>query len=478
MAMELAAAGIVCGVLDFFGERPDESRQRLPGNATMLACYDVGSAVRHLRSLPEVNPSQIGLVGHSFGATVVMKAALRDTAIAATVMLGMSGDVGAERPANVLVIAGLYDEFYPVPALTRAVASSACGASAEPNILYGGFAAGTARQVEVVPTANHVTEPLNPAVIGEVIRWLEMAYTGRSGDRALSYTYSLFTKWGALLGCIVLLALVLDHVGARSFLSGGHSHASPPTTGGHGDTLLAARLLILLTAGSALLLSTTTIWPDLPRSGFLLCTVAVIVSGRILAWQRRGRTQPAGSGVLPPSLRWLLVNALALYTAYCATMIGGNLLNYFKVPRLAAWVPVFPFYTGYLWLIHALQKTTALAEWYLGLGTLRIVAGAICAAEVIRPGITLELPDRVAAKLAPHRARRGRKFGATVARIVLGGLVVSLAALGWRRYQEGFLTDASVRVFGSVALRVYLPVVVLFLVIRRSNLPARLLRLH
>jgi hypothetical protein len=447
----------------------------LPGDATKLACGDVESTVRYLRSLPEVNPSPIGLVGHSFGATVVMKAALRDTSIAATVMLGMSGDIGAEQPANVLVIAGLYDEFYPLPTLTQAIVSSSERA-AEPNTLYGGFAAGTARQVSVVPTANHVTEPLNPEVIGEVIRWLRMAYGGRAGDRGLSYIYSLFTKWGAVLGCIVLLALVLHHVGARSLLSGEQGHASPPATGERGYKFLALRLLMLLIGSSAVLLSTTAVWPDLPRSGFLLCTVALIVSGRALAWQRPGRPHPRPG--LPPSLRWLLINAVALYGAYCITMIGGNLLNYFRVPRLAAWIPVFPVYTGYLWLIHALQKTTALAEWYLGLGTLRILAGAICAAEVIRPGITLELPDRAATKLAPKREPRRRKPGAKVAGIVLAVLVVSLAALGWRRYQEGFLTGSSIRVFGSVALRVYLPVVVLFLLIRRSNLLARLLRLR
>lgn len=227
MAIEVAENGIICVVLDYYGEKKDESRQHLKEDALDTASRDLKAVVAYLRSRPEVDPRKIAVAGQSFGALVAQNAAIDDAQIVAVVMIGMSGDFGPLSPSNVLMISGLYDELHPQKELLVSLASSTGHRIVSTDVVYGDFANGTARSLIEIPSVSHVPEILHPQIIQETIGWISKAFGVLPKKSTFAYSFRACAQWAALLIALILLTNLLQYVGRGEFTNTEDHEALP-----------------------------------------------------------------------------------------------------------------------------------------------------------------------------------------------------------------------------------------------------------
>ena len=118
--IELARRGMVILEIDATGR----GNSGIPGqlnHPNFDPCYGGKRSLRYLFSLPYVDAGRIGLMGHSLGAELVYTVALQDTAVKAFVISGFAykDDASTDRPQNMLMIFGKYDEFRKRMTATR-----------------------------------------------------------------------------------------------------------------------------------------------------------------------------------------------------------------------------------------------------------------------------------------------------------------------------------------------------------------------
>jgi hypothetical protein len=172
----------------------------------------------------------------------------------------------------------------------------------------------------------------------------------------------------------------------------------------------------------------------------------------------------------------LVLNTAALYLAYSLTLVGNNVLNYARDPWSAAWIPLFPFINGFFWVVYVVQRVLLFLEHHWAPGGLQVLGALLCATEIFRPGTILGLPDAIGQRLSSRfRQGRIRNAGSKKGEIILAILLIVFSIVAWRRFQEGLLTGATLYAAGGVALRVMLPVIILFMLIRRIRIFSRLL---
>ncbi|GAA0566191.1 hypothetical protein GCM10010172_57410 [Paractinoplanes ferrugineus] len=169
----LAARGYVVVLLDFSGHGANTRPMRDDDGAGRQRDLDV--AVAHLRSLPDVDPARISLVGHSMGAGAVTRYAAAHDDIAGTVAISLpdASDLPPSRPVRLLTLVGGLE----FPAFRTAAERAA--------------AEETGRS-EVVPGADHVSILFSPTAHRETADWLDQATGGplpapmrRAGGAAL-----------------------------------------------------------------------------------------------------------------------------------------------------------------------------------------------------------------------------------------------------------------------------------------------------
>ncbi|GLY03761.1 alpha/beta hydrolase [Actinoplanes sp. NBRC 101535] len=175
----LAARGYVVVMLDFTGHGAN-TRPMAPGTTDMLQ-PDLDAAVAHLRSLPDVDPSKIALVGHSMGGGAVTRYAAGHPDITATVAISMPDATvaTAEQPARLLTMAGALE----FPSF-RAVATSVAGARAD-------------REARIVSGVEHITILFAPETHRETAAWLDNAFGGAPDNGAIPFPGRRLT--GAML---------------------------------------------------------------------------------------------------------------------------------------------------------------------------------------------------------------------------------------------------------------------------------------
>jgi dienelactone hydrolase len=111
----LAARGYAVVLLDFDGHgantRPLPDSSASTDDSAAALARDLDVAVAHLRSLPDVDPARIALVGHSMGAGAVTRYAVAHPDITATVALSLPNSwmVTADRPARLLLLVGAFE---------------------------------------------------------------------------------------------------------------------------------------------------------------------------------------------------------------------------------------------------------------------------------------------------------------------------------------------------------------------------------
>ena len=180
--IELSRRGFVVLNIDALGRgnSGNPGRETDPG---FDQSYGVKTSVEYIRSLPFVDSMRVGLAGHSLGAEMVYRVALEDPGIRALVLTGAAyteeGDF--ERPKNMLMIIGEYDEFRKRMTGTRDIETEWMASPATKRVIddpaprlsvtYGDFGDGTARRV-IVPPITHVAESHDRDAIAETLRWM------------------------------------------------------------------------------------------------------------------------------------------------------------------------------------------------------------------------------------------------------------------------------------------------------------------
>ncbi|WP_433790105.1 dienelactone hydrolase family protein [Actinoplanes sp. CA-252034] len=160
----LAARGYVVVLVDFAGHGANTSP--LPDQtagterSTDALADDLATAVAHLRSRPDVDPSRIALVGHSMGAGAVTRYAAAHPDVTATVAISLPSAVAAsaERPARLLTVVGALE----FPGFRSAATTVA--------------AQRDDRAVRVVPGVEHISVLYAPATHRATVDWLDQAF--------------------------------------------------------------------------------------------------------------------------------------------------------------------------------------------------------------------------------------------------------------------------------------------------------------
>ncbi|MFC7533210.1 dienelactone hydrolase family protein [Actinoplanes sp. GCM10030250] len=171
----LAARGYVVVLLDFAGHgantRPLPDQAAGTAESTQVLQHDLDVALAHLRSLPDVDPSRVALVGHSMGAGAVTRYASAHPDVTATVAISLpdSSVASAERPARLLTIAGAleFPDF-------RAVAVDVAAERGD-------------RAVRIVPGVEHITVLYAPETHRETVAWLDSAFDGPRDNAAIPF---------------------------------------------------------------------------------------------------------------------------------------------------------------------------------------------------------------------------------------------------------------------------------------------------
>jgi dienelactone hydrolase len=241
IAQTLARNGYAAAVVDLPGHGQNPARMSLPTGRSSGFDGPLARVTAWVRTQPGVDATRLGLVGHSMGAGAVLRFALRDEDIGATVAistgLGPRGPVEPKSPRNVLTIAGAW-EFPNVLDACRA-AVTASYPQADTSERQGSWADGTARQCTVVPGVEHISVLFSGATATATVRWLDGALGAYPPDRLI------------VTAIPIIPALWLHAAGAVFFLVLAESFFPRSRTGASITAPLPALALGIMIAGAA-----------------------------------------------------------------------------------------------------------------------------------------------------------------------------------------------------------------------------------
>jgi dienelactone hydrolase len=202
-ALTLAQAGYVAVSFDFEGH----GRNPIPmsgdvtrvDGTTQLLEREIGRVTDAVLALPFVD-GRVALLGHSMASDIIVRRALEDPRIAATVAISMFSEaVTKTEPRNLLMITGAWEGFLRADALKNA--RLADPAATEDETL-GDPARNTGRRAVVAPDVEHVSVLYSATALGEARSWLDAVF-GRTSSGPVAATGGWIVL---LLAGLVLLA--------------------------------------------------------------------------------------------------------------------------------------------------------------------------------------------------------------------------------------------------------------------------------
>jgi hypothetical protein len=213
----LARAGYVALSFDFLGHgaHPDPLTGDVTAEdgATAALVAQLAAVVAHARALPQ-GDGRVALLGHSMASDVIVRAAIADPAIAATVAVSMfSPAVTAAEPRNLLVVVGEWEGALAAEALR--VLRLTGGEGAGPGVTVGDPGGQGGRRVALAPGVEHIGVLYSETATAEAVAWLNAVFRRMGPSRG-----DARGQWvaGLLLGLTALawpLSGLLPRVGAR-----------------------------------------------------------------------------------------------------------------------------------------------------------------------------------------------------------------------------------------------------------------------
>ncbi|PPS43194.1 alpha/beta fold hydrolase [Chroococcidiopsis sp. TS-821] len=197
----LARAGYATMLWDFDGHGANPNRFQ-----HFDLQQNLNVALRALREQPEVDSTRLALLGHSMGSGIVMAAGIDQVdTFAATIAISPTGaDVTSQAPRNLQLQAGSWEGRFIANAQRLLAASGGTNFD---------FAAGTARELAIVPNAEHITILFNDVSHQAALRWLNATFNQFNPteyvDRRMGW-YGLH-----LLGWLLLLSVVASKIVRR-----------------------------------------------------------------------------------------------------------------------------------------------------------------------------------------------------------------------------------------------------------------------
>lgn len=492
ICIELARRGTACAIPDFFGASPAESRQHMGLDSLEIMTKDVVAIIRQLRALSFVNPGKIADCGHSVGGTVAVLAGLNEPRIlgkdypfrlAACVPIGMQSEY-FRRPKDLLFLSGLYDEIhYPANLLMNLTDNGIRLGSAVPGLVpksgetYGDFAAGTARQVTIVPTTDHFIETFDPFLIRELLQWCARALDAPGLDAGpLREWRRRVAAFGLIIFAAALYITLAGRAAARLAL-----RLAP---GWPEWIILRLQILPLLALLAALALAAHFA----PGSRVVFIDLMLIlIPAQELASHRARSVLMRGQDRGPYRLFWSAgMIGLALGAGTLLSFGLACLPDYFVVPGSAKWWPVFALNMSVLfplevwgrmrpWFFaHLAQGLEPRAAFYL-LAALAVLAPGLMArgleALAREAVITVRhgLPELGGAGALARATSRMTATRTTPLKLALAAiLVAALIFISYRRVHEGMLTWETAKYAVLSILRfAVLPFLLAALIIRR-----------
>ena len=208
-ALTLARVGYVAVALDFEGHGQNPTPMsgdvtRVDGT-TKLLMAEIGRVTDFALALPGVD-SRIGLLGHSMASDIVVRQALADPRVAATVAISMfSQAVTPSEPHNLLIVTGQWEAKLREDALRNVRLADA---SAKEGVTIGDPSANTGRRAVVAPRVEHVGVLYSETALQETRDWLDAVFD-RESRAHVSATGGAIVL---LLSGIVMLAWPLSRL--------------------------------------------------------------------------------------------------------------------------------------------------------------------------------------------------------------------------------------------------------------------------
>ncbi len=181
-ALTLARAGYVAVSFDFEGHGRNPTPMsgdvtRIDGT-TRLLMRETGRVIDAALALPGVD-GRVALLGHSMASDIIVRQAIADIRVAATVAVSMFSEaVTASAPRNLLIVTGEWEPFLRTNALRNLRLVDPAGIEAT---TVGDPSRGAGRRAVVAPNVEHVGVLYSPAALREARAWLDAVF-GRTSD--------------------------------------------------------------------------------------------------------------------------------------------------------------------------------------------------------------------------------------------------------------------------------------------------------
>ena len=428
LELELVRDGFVAATFDWRGRASTENRQLLHTNTQAAIRSDVAAAVKYLRALPEVDPKRVMVAGHSVGGTLAVDAALADPTISGVASIGMEGDVSPDQPRNLDWVVGLYDEFRDLGRMRKSFYTSV-GHEAPEAKTVGDLAKGTARRLDVSPTADHFTEMQDHSIHRAVVGWFHQVAGLPPLDRKMTMEAR---------GLFVMLAWISALVAALAALRR-KLYARP-------DRIRWLRGFVTLALAAAIALRFARAQQFLEvTDAVLVLFLFALLAGFVTTLEREDfdRTR-----------RIIIRVGLVLWASLFLTLVINNLPYYWQEPKFLLSLPEF-----------AARHVLDLADAYLfdyprpllfSVYDPHTVAPhlwvyVVMAVEALFPAAILGLAARLV-RARPQRSTEKKPLPAA-SLIVLALLGIFLGVVVWLRLEQGFLTPESAHAAARYLLR-------------------------
>lgn len=263
----------------------DENRDQLQGDLALLVDW--------LSARPEVDPTRLGVVGHSMGAGVATDFAMaQPEGVLATVAISLPDAVAVEtRPRNVLFLFGANEPSRFKQAAAEQMQLIQPGAQI--GQFYGDFAAGTGAQALEIPLVEHITIVWSEATAQAMLDWLD-ASVGVSGgviaDLDPAWLWLLLLLGAGCVGFVPLARGLYGRGSPRRITQTVPAWQSIAITA---VSAVAAAVILGVTPGGVIDLIPVAVGGYLTL-WFALMAIVIAVALRVLPTYPRREFQPGG----------------------------------------------------------------------------------------------------------------------------------------------------------------------------------------